>query len=73
MCQNLFAGRTVENVVEIIILFRFFPIITSKYVYQLSEKTLFLSVFWLFRPLRPSFSRNKILFVLFITEGFSLH
>ena len=34
-----------QNVVEIIILVVFFPNITSKYVYQLSEKTLFLSVF----------------------------
>ena len=33
------------NVAEIIILFVFFPTITSKYVYQLSEKTFLLSVF----------------------------
>ena len=47
MCQSLFTGRTVQNVVEIIILFVFSPIITSEYVYQISDirKTLFLSVF----------------------------
>ena len=44
MCQNLFTGRIVQNVVDILILFVFFPTITSKYVYQLSEKTLVLSV-----------------------------
>ena len=44
MCQNLSTGRIVGNV-EIIVLFVFFTTITSKYVYQLSEKTLFLSVF----------------------------
>ena len=44
MCQKLFTGRTAHNVVEIIILFAFFPTITSKYVYQLSEKTLFLGL-----------------------------
>ena len=44
MCQNIFTGRIVQNV-EIIILFVFSPTITSKYVYQLSEETLFLSVF----------------------------
>ena len=33
-----------QSIVEIIILFVFFPTITSKYFYQLSEKTLFLSV-----------------------------
>ena len=34
-----------QNLVEIIILFVFFPTITSKYVDQLSEKILFSSVF----------------------------
>ena len=33
-----------QNVVEIIILFVLFSAITSKYVYRLSEKTLFSSV-----------------------------
>ena len=32
-----------QNVVDIILIV-FFPTITSKYVYQLSEKALFLSV-----------------------------
>ena len=44
MGQNLVTGRIVKNVGEII-LFVFFPSRTSKYVYQLSVKTLFLSVF----------------------------
>ena len=45
MCQNPFTGRIVQNLIEIIILFVFFPHNNPKYVYQLSEKTLFLSVF----------------------------
>ena len=52
MCQNLFTGRIVQNVGEIIILFVFFPTIASKYVYQLSENTLFSSVFFYFLGLR---------------------
>ena len=44
MYQNLFTGKIAQNV-EIIILLVFVSTITSKYVYQLSEKTLFLSVF----------------------------
>ena len=44
MCQNLFTGRIVQNVVEIVILSVFFPAIASKYAYQLLEKTLFSSV-----------------------------
>ena len=39
---NLFTERIVQNVIKII-LFVFFPTINSKYVYQLSEKALFLS------------------------------
>ena len=46
MCQNLFTGRIVQDVVEIVILFVFFPATVSKYVYQLLEKTLFSSVFY---------------------------
>ena len=52
MCQNLFTGRIVQNVVEIIILFVFFAAIASKYVYQLLEKTLFSSVFFYLLGLR---------------------
>ena len=45
-CQNLFAGRIVQNVVEIIILFLLFSYhnLKIKYVHQLSGKTV-LSVF----------------------------
>ena len=39
MYQNLFTGRIVQNVTEFIIVF--ITTITSKYVYQLSEKTPF--------------------------------
>ena len=49
MCQNLFTGRIVQNVGEII-LFVFFPTISSKYVYQLLENTLFSSAFYFLRP-----------------------
>ena len=44
MCQKLFTGRVVQNVVEIILL-SFFPAITPKYVNQLSEMTLFIISF----------------------------
>ena len=57
ICQNLFTGRIVQNVVEII-LFVFSPTITSKYAYKLSEKTLFLSVFDLLGLRDPHFSAH---------------
>ena len=44
-CQNLFNGRIVKSVLEIIILFVLFLPSPLKYIYQVSEKTLFLSAF----------------------------
>ena len=73
MCQNLFTGRIVQNVAEIIILFvLFFPNITSKYVYQPSEKTLFLSVFYCFGVRDPHFQEIRF-FVFVRTVGSSLY
>ena len=67
MCQNLFTGRIVQNVVEVINLFvLFFPNITSKYVYQLSAKTLFLSVFGFLGLKDPHF--QKIRYFLCLLE-----
>ena len=73
MCQNLFTRRIVQNFAEIATLLSFFPTITSKYVSQLSEKTLSLSVFdfldfndsllelWglLFMKFRKSFDKHR--------------
>ena len=64
MCQNLFTGRIVQNSVEIIILFVFFPAIASKYVYQLSKNTLFSSVFYFLGLRGPHFP--EIRFCLFV-------
>ena len=71
MCQNSLTGKIVQNVVEIIILFAFFPTMASKYVYQLSENTLFLSVLDILR-LRD-FQEIKISFVFVRTVGSSLY
>ena len=45
MWLNSFTGRIVQNVVKSSFCLSFFPTITSKYLYQLPEKTLFLSGF----------------------------
>ena len=63
MCQNfILTGRIVQNVVEIIILFVFFPTITSKYLHQLSEKTLFYLSALTFQAFNrdPHFQKNEI-------------
>ena len=70
-CQNLITERTVQTVVEIMILFVFFPAITSKYIYQLSEETLFLSVFDFLGLREPHFQEIKYFFVFVGTVGFS--
>ena len=49
-----------QNVVEIIILFVFFPTITSKYVQKLSVKILFLSVFDFLGLRGPHFKKLDI-------------
>ena len=59
-----------QNVVKIIILFVFFPTITSNYVYQLSEKTLFLSVFDFLNLRDPHFEEITCFFVFVRTVGF---
>ena len=58
MCQNLFTGRIAQNIVKIIILFLFFPTLSSKYVYQLSEK-IFLSVLDFLGLRNPHFQELK--------------
>ena len=72
MCQNSFTGRTVQNVVEsiILILFVFFPTIISKYVYQLSEKTLILLVFDFLGLKDPHL--KKIIYFLCLLEPWGL-
>ena len=60
MCWNLFTRRIVQNAAEIIVLFVFFPTLTSKYVYQLLEKTLFLSVFDFLGLRSPLFKKLDI-------------
>ena len=61
-----------QNVVEIIILFVFFPTIASEYVYQVLEKTLFSSVFYFFGLRDPHFPESR--YVLFVrTMGYSLY
>ena len=67
MCQKLFIGRIVQNVVEIIILFVLSRAITSKYVYHLSEKILFLSVFD-FSGLRDPHFQEKLDIFLCLLE-----
>ena len=47
-----------QDVTEIIILLVFFFTITSKYVYQLSENTFFLSVFDFLGLTDPYFQEN---------------
>ena len=64
MCQNLFTGRT-----EIILFVIFF---FQKYVYQLSEKTLFLSVFD-FLGLRDPLFKELDIFMFVRTVGSSLY
>ena len=63
MCQTLFTGRIVQNVVKIIILSVFFPSIPPKYVCQLSENSLFLSVFDFLGPRDPHFREIRYSFV----------
>ena len=70
MCQNLFTGRIVQNVVEIVILFVFFPATASKYVYQLLEKTLFSSVFYFYALETLIFQKLDFLFV---SIGYSVY
>ena len=65
MCQNLFTGRIVQNAVEIIILFVFFPAIASKYVYHLSENTLFSSVFYFLGLRDPHFPEIRYFLVCY--------
>ena len=72
ICQNLFCGRIVENVVEFIILFVFFPTMTLKYICQLSE-TLFLSVFDFLSLSDPHFQEIRCFFVFVRTVGSSLY
>ena len=72
MCQRLLAGRIVQNVVEIVILFVFFLTIASKYNDQLSENTIFSSVFYFLGLRDPPF--QKIRYFLFVgTVGHSLY
>ena len=59
--------------VNIIILFVFFPTMTSKYVYQLSEKTFFLSVFDLLGLIDSHFQEVRYIFVFVRTVGSSLY
>ena len=66
MCQNLFNGRIVQNIVEIISLFAFFRTITSKYIYRLSEKTLYLSVFDFLSLRDPHFQEIKYVSFVFV-------
>ena len=70
--MNLFTGRIMKNVVEIIILFVFFPTITPEFVYQLPGKTLSLSVFGLLCFRDPHFQEIRM-FVFVRTVGQSLY
>ena len=62
--QNFFTGRIVQNAIEIIILFVFFPAIASKYVYQLFENTLFHQFFYFLGLRDPHFP--EIRYYLFV-------
>ena len=62
-----------QNIVEIIILFAVFPIITTKYVCQLSEKTLYLSVFEFSSLRAPYFLEGRYSFVFVRTVGSSVY
>ena len=62
-----------QNVVEIIILIVFFPTIISKYIDQLSGKTLFLSVFDLLRLRDPHFQEISYFLCLLELWGSSLY
>ena len=76
MSQNLLTGGIAQNVCSNHHCLSFFPTITSKYVYQLSEKTHFLSVFN-FLGLRPLeiliFKKLDIYFMSARTVGSSLY
>ena len=61
-----------QKIVEIIILYVFFPAITSKYVYRLSEKPSFIS--FEFLGLRdPHFQETGYFFVFVRTVESSLY
>ena len=61
-----------QNVVEIIVLFVFLPTITSKYVYQLSEKTSFLSCFDIFGLIDLHFQGFRCFYILCLLELWGL-
>ena len=62
-----------QSVVEVIVLFFLFPTITSKYVYQLSEKIPFLSVFEFLGLRDPHFQELRCFCVFVRTVGSSLY
>ena len=74
MCQNSFTGRTVENVVEIIILFVFFPTISSKYVISYRKRLSFYRFLTFYALWTLIFKKLEIgKFVFFMTVGSSLY
>ena len=64
MCQNLSNGRIVQNLLKLSF---FFPTIASKYVCNLSKKTLFLSIFDIL-GLRDPHSQESRYFYVFVIE-----
>ena len=61
-----------QNVIKIIILLVFFPTITSKYVYQLSGKTLFFISFDFLGFRNPHFQEIRYFLCLLELGVFSL-